>query len=110
MRPSWFSWARAVCREIAKHFALAGSKLTTIAKAATAAAVERYAQSDQAMAVTQAIWDCDLYLLGTPGGTVDLRTGELNRADYRRLHQQADISNSSRYGGLPTVVEIPQSR
>jgi putative DNA primase/helicase len=29
------------------------------------------------MAVTQAIWDCDLYLLGTPGGTVDLRTGEL---------------------------------
>ena len=77
MRPSWFSWARAVCREIAKHFALTGSKLTTIAKAATAAAVERYAQSDQAMAVTQAIWDCDLYLLGTPGGTVDLRTGEL---------------------------------
>ena len=72
-----FFWARAVCREIAKHFALAGSKLTTIAKAATAAAVERYAQSDQAMAVTQAIWDCDLYLLGTPGGTVDLRTGEL---------------------------------
>ena len=51
-----------------------------MAKAATAAAVERFAQADRAFAVTSAIWDRDPMLLGTPGGVVDLRTGELRPA------------------------------
>ena len=35
--------------------------------------------------MTASTWDSDLWLLGTPGGTVDLRTGQINparRGDY----------------------------
>jgi putative DNA primase/helicase len=61
-------------------------KLTgPLAKAGTAAAVERFAQADRAFAVTSAIWDTDPFLLGTPEGVVNLRTGILRpaeRADF----------------------------
>jgi putative DNA primase/helicase len=54
-----------------------GKTFVTLAKAATAAAVERFAQSDPTLAVTSSIWDNDPFLLGTPDGTLDLRTGIL---------------------------------
>jgi P4 family phage/plasmid primase-like protien len=72
-----FSWARRTCRQLAKDAEAENAALRTLAKAATAAAVERFAQSDPALAVTSAIWDRDTFLLGTPDGTLDLRTGEL---------------------------------
>ena len=75
-----FSWARKVCRQLA-HESGAGDKLKSIlAKAATAAAVEKYAQAAAPHSVTSEIWDTDPFLLGTPGGTIDLRTGELREA------------------------------
>ncbi len=80
-----FSWSRRTCRQLAKEAGTEGGQLATLAKAATAAAVERFAQSDPALAVTSAIWDRDPFLLGTPGGTLDLRTAELRdpvREDY----------------------------
>lgn len=40
-------------------------------------AIERGARADRAFAVTSEVWNRDKMLLGTPGGTVDLRTGEL---------------------------------
>lgn len=73
-----FSWARHTCRELARE--QNASSNPTLAKAATAAAVERFAQSDRAFAVTSTIWDRDPMLLGTPGGVVDLRTGRLRPA------------------------------
>lgn len=42
--------------------------------------VERYARTDRSLVATQAAWDCDPFLLGTPGGTVELRTGQLRAA------------------------------
>jgi putative DNA primase/helicase len=50
-------------------------------KVAFASGVERFAMSDEAFAVTSEVWDQDLYLLGTPDGTVDLRTGNLRPAE-----------------------------
>jgi putative DNA primase/helicase len=41
------------------------------------AAVERGARSDRRLAATPKIWDTDPWLLNTPGGIVDLRTGKL---------------------------------
>lgn len=74
-----FSWARDICRRMA---VLVDEKdRPKIAKASFAAAVERFAQADRAFAVTAANWDRDPMLLGTPGGTVDLRTGVLRPAD-----------------------------
>jgi putative DNA primase/helicase len=75
-----FSWARQLARKFAKDQPTEKLKYLT-SKMAFAAAVERGAQSDQRIAVTQAAWDTDHYLLGTPGGTVDLRTGKLRDAD-----------------------------
>lgn len=46
----------------------------------TVAAIDYMAQSDRAHAGTAEDWDKDPWLLGTPGGTVDLRTGEMRPA------------------------------
>jgi len=73
-----FSWARQTCRELARQGS--DKQQTQIAKAAFAAAVERFAQSDRVFAVTSETWDSDPWLLGTPGKTVELRTGELRPA------------------------------
>jgi putative DNA primase/helicase len=42
--------------------------------------VEALAKSDPRLRLTSDIWNADPFLLGTPGGTVDLRTGQLRPA------------------------------
>ncbi|MCA1944323.1 MAG: phage/plasmid primase, P4 family [Desulfovibrio sp.] len=66
-----FDWCRDLCRE------LNAKGKTTFAKATTASAVERFCQADRAFAVTSEIWDTDPFKLGTPAGTVNLKTGYL---------------------------------
>ena len=51
-----------------------------IATAKTVAAVERMARTDRRIVTTGDIWDADPWLLNTPGGVVDLRTGEMRPA------------------------------
>jgi putative DNA primase/helicase len=56
-----------------------------IASASTVAAVERLARYDRQHAATVGQWDSDPWILNTPRGTVDLRTGEVRpprREDY----------------------------
>jgi putative DNA primase/helicase len=55
-----------------------------IASAKTVAAVERLAQADRDLAATVDQWDCDPWLLNTPRGTIDLRTGIMH------AHREAD--------------------
>lgn len=74
-----FSWARHTCRAFATQ-ANKPSVAASLSRAATAAAVERFAQADRAFAVTADNWNPDPWLLGTPGGTVDLRTGTMRPA------------------------------
>jgi putative DNA primase/helicase len=47
-----------------------------IASAKTISAVERLAQADRRIAATVDEWDADPWILNTPGGTIDLRSGE----------------------------------
>lgn len=90
---SWFIWKsgrwasddRAYVFHAARVFCRAvRAKLTdppsSLAKIAFAAAVDRAARADPKMAVSHEIWDTDPWLLGTPGGVVDLRTGILKAA------------------------------
>jgi putative DNA primase/helicase len=74
-----FSEARAVCRDAA---AACSSRHAAdkIKSAATIAAVERLARADRRHAATTDEWDADPWLLNTPSGTVDLRTGKLRPA------------------------------
>uniref|UniRef100_UPI00226BAE28 phage/plasmid primase, P4 family n=1 Tax=Methylobacterium sp. GC_Met_2 TaxID=2937376 RepID=UPI00226BAE28 len=73
-----FQWARELAREMSVREA---DKTRFIAsKTSFAAGVERFARVDPAFAVTIEGWDADPWLLATPGGTVDLRSGELREA------------------------------
>ena len=93
-RGAWFEWtgsnwkqngtrvafnhARVLVRDLVREednkVKIAGGR------AAFAAAVERFAQSDPRLAVTAEHWDADPWVLGTPGGTVNLKTGLLRQA------------------------------
>jgi putative DNA primase/helicase len=71
-----FDLIRDACRE-----ALGGRKLD----ASTVNAVEKLSRSDRRVAATVDQWDTDIWLLNTPAGSVDLRTGRLGphqREDY----------------------------
>ncbi|MGI4942140.1 MAG: phage/plasmid primase, P4 family, partial [Janthinobacterium lividum] len=73
-----FDRARFVCRRASSscdNIKVAAK----VASASTVAAVERLAKADRKHAATVEQWDADPWLLNTPGGTVDLRTGKMRR-------------------------------
>ena len=71
-----FDYSRAICREAA---ATCGNPdaAKDIASAKTVAAVERLAKADRRHAAVADQWDKDPWLLNTPGGVVNLRTGRI---------------------------------
>lgn len=82
----WYEWAGARWQrnetKLAFHFARLLSREASdgkkgFCKASVANGVEAFARADPMLAVTADVWDRDRWLLGTPGGTVDLRTGQL---------------------------------
>lgn len=75
-----FCWAREACRSFSMMPKVSPKVLAILGKSGTAAGVERFAQAAREFAVTADIWDRDPWLLGTPGGVVDLRTAELRQA------------------------------
>jgi putative DNA primase/helicase len=76
-----FQFARELGREFTDMASTIKSDLKEVRRVTFAGGVERFAQSDPVFAVTNDDWDQDPYLLGTPDGTVDLRTGILREAD-----------------------------
>jgi putative DNA primase/helicase len=92
---AWYEWtgthwkkdetalAFQFCRELAREFTedAKANELKEVRKVSFAGGVEKFAKSDPSMAVTSEAWDRDPLLLGTPGGTVDLRTGLLREPD-----------------------------
>ena len=78
-----FTWARLLVADLNR--AAPSKERASTGRAAFAGAVERFAQADEVLAVSSKIWNQDPWLLATPGGTVDLRTGQLrpaNQADH----------------------------
>ncbi|SEN57867.1 putative DNA primase/helicase [Gemmobacter aquatilis] len=90
-----FNWARETARQRAAADPLS-KDAKNLAKAAFASAVERFAQADRAFAATADAWDSDHWLLGTPGGTVDLRTGAL-----RDSRQEEMITKTTAAAPIP---------
>jgi putative DNA primase/helicase len=74
-----FYWARTLARELCAEQDPKTRFVT--GKTSFATGVERFCRADPVFAVTAEAWDCDPMLLGTPGGTVDLRSAELRKAD-----------------------------
>jgi putative DNA primase/helicase len=78
-----FDLARAVAREFANACSKPDSK-PKIASAAKTAAIEKMARADRRHAATVDQWDADSWLLNTPGGIIDLRTGDTLSHDPER--------------------------
>ena len=71
-----FSLARELCREEANSINKAHER-RRVASAKTRAAVVSLAGEDRRLAATKDQWDVNPWLLNTPGGTVDLCTGQM---------------------------------
>ncbi len=80
-----FDIARAVCRVAAASAEKPHIK-TALASAKTVAATVRLAKADRRLAATVGQWDRDIWLLNTPDGVVDLRTGDV------RAHRPDDYA------------------
>jgi putative DNA primase/helicase len=76
-----FQWARELARRLSAGQPDKVRYITS--KTSFASGVERFARVDPAFAVNMTAWDTDPFLLGTPGGTVDLRTGKLRSSEPR---------------------------
>jgi len=74
---------RSVCRQTAVR-ADNPKVAAKLASAGTVGGVERLARADRRHAATTDEWDADPWLLNTPGGVVDLKTGRM------RPHERAD--------------------
>ncbi|WP_442753854.1 phage/plasmid primase, P4 family [Methylocystis sp. JAN1] len=74
-----FDMARAICREAAAD-CNKPKIASVIASAKTVAAIEKLAKADRRIAATINQWDADPWILNTPGGVVDLRTGSTRPA------------------------------
>lgn len=94
----WFRWdgfrwkqdgTREALQAIREHIAVAakgspatnGKACTALAKASVAKGTETFCQIDPRVAVEHDVWDSDVFLLGTPAGVIDLRTGQNTGAD-----------------------------
>jgi hypothetical protein len=84
-----FDMVRALCRRESAQLPPEEKSTSKLKRelndARTIAAVERLTKSDRRHAATVDQWDSNLMLLNTPGGTVDLETGQLRasrREDY----------------------------
>lgn len=75
-----FDSARVICREASSE-CLKLNQQPRIASSQTVAAVERLARSDRKHAATADQWDADPWALNTPGGVVNLRTGQMQAHD-----------------------------
>src|SRR5215472_1134863 len=71
-----FDLARSICRDAASA-CNKKREAKTLASAKTRAAIVSLVSEDRRIAATIDQWDTDLWLLNTPGGVVDLRTGTL---------------------------------
>jgi len=77
--PLAFHYARELMRDMSSALQSPGQ----FQKTKFAAGVERFAQSDPIFARTSDHWNNDGFLLGTPSGTVDLKTGKLRDSSPR---------------------------
>jgi hypothetical protein len=71
-----FTLARTICRDNSKR-CNSPTQAKSIASARTRANVVSLAREDRRIAATMEQWDRDPWLLNTPGGTIDLRSGQM---------------------------------
>ena len=99
-RETW-SLARKLCREASSGVNKV-REAKSIANAKTRAAVVSLAGEDRRLAATVDQWDADPWLLNTPGGVIDLRTGE--RRDHCAEDYMTKITAVAPNASCPTPL------
>ncbi len=89
---------RTTCREAALR-SEAPHVAAKLARASTVKGVERLAWADRRHAAGTEQWDGDPWLLNTPGGVVDLKTGVILR--HEREHYMTKITTATPQGDCP---------
>jgi len=96
-----FNYARKICRAAAIECNDAPHRLRNLTSAKTVAAVEKLARSDDRLAAIIEQWDADTWMLNTPDGVIELRTGKL------REHRPEDHMTKITAVGPDDSCEIP---
>lgn len=89
---------RSVCRQTALR-ADDRKVAAKLASSGTVGGVERLARADRRHAATTDEWDADPWLLNTPGGVVDLKTGRMRAND--RSDRMTKITTATPRGECP---------
>jgi putative DNA primase/helicase len=89
---------RSVCRQMAVR-ADNPKVAAKLASASTVGGVERLARADRRHAATTDEWDADPWLLNTPGGVVDLKTGR--KRPNERADRMTKITTATPAGDCP---------
>lgn len=76
-----YSFARTLVRSTVRERSLDAKQGAKLRSATTVNAIVSLASSDRVHAIGQDQFDADPWILNTPGGVVDLRTGELRPGD-----------------------------
>jgi putative DNA primase/helicase len=97
-----YDMVRAICRAASAE-CNRENVAAALASAKTVAAVERLARSDRRLAATVDQWDRDPWLLNTPGGIVDLRSGK--KCAHRANAYMTKITAVAPQEGPTTVWE-----
>ncbi|BAO82938.1 predicted ATPase [Serpentinimonas maccroryi] len=95
--------ATDLIRSVCRHAAVNANNPKIAAKLAssgTVGGVERLARADRRHAATTDEWDADPWLLNTPGGVVDLKTGRKRAND--RGDRMTKITTATPFGDCPT--------
>ncbi|QTD44364.1 phage/plasmid primase, P4 family [Ottowia testudinis] len=77
---------------------------TKLAASSTVSGVERLARTDRRHAATTEEWDADPWLLNTPGGVIDLRSGRLRAHD--RSDRMTKVTTASPQGMCPIWLQF----
>lgn len=95
--------ATDLIRHVCRHASLRSDNPRVAAKlagASTIGGVERLARADRRHAGNTEEWDADIWLLNTPGGVVDLRTGRM--CPHSREDRMTKITTATPKGVCPT--------
>ncbi len=95
---------RDLCRRSATQ-ADGGRAALALGARRTVWAVEQLARADRRLAAVPDQWDADPWLLNTPGGVVDLRTGKLRPAEPALYMTR--VTGAAPGGDCPTFLRFP---
>ena len=92
-------------RDLCRRAAAASDERTAIVLGAarTVSAVERLARADRRLAASADQWDADPWLLNTPGGVVNLKTGEVRPCDPALHMTKVTGATPGQHGAPPTT-------